>query len=131
MLVPEHQGYPSTIDWARASWTGENLELYAERILPQWFISLRDDALLHISALIHSDVSRERLFGCAERWSHNQVLAIYRKKYPGRKFPEDVEGLGVDRVVAPTARAEDVLGWVKGSGWDGLEESVVAMTKDW
>jgi hypothetical protein len=59
------------------------------------------------------------------------LLAIFRKNYPGKTFPEDVTGLGDDRVSPPTERAEEVLRWVKGRGWDGLEESVVAMSKDW
>jgi hypothetical protein len=86
---------------------------------------------LHISALIHSDVGNERLFGFIERWDYNKMLAIFRKHYPEKRFPEDVEHPGDDKVKAPIARAEEVLRWVKGRGWDGLEESVVAMSKDW
>tara|TARA_R110002003_G_scaffold121_5_gene10699 strand:+ start:37184 stop:37486 length:303 start_codon:yes stop_codon:yes gene_type:complete len=98
---------------------------------PQWYISPIDDALLHVSALIHSDVDGERLFGYAERWNWNQILAILRKRYPDKTFSEDVEGQRDDRVKPPTARAEEVLGWVKGQGWTGLEESIVAMSTDW
>ncbi|KAF2828624.1 NAD(P)-binding protein [Ophiobolus disseminans] len=131
VLVPEHQGYPSTIEWARPAFTGEHFEAFVKAVPPQGFISLRDDALLHVSALIYEDVSGERLFGDAGRWNYNQLLAIYRQHYPEKSFVDDVEGLGDDKVRAPTARAEEVLRWVKGSGWDGLEESVVAMSKDW
>lgn len=92
---------------------------------------MRDDALLHISALIHEDVRAERLFGAAERWNYNQLLAMFREAYPEKTFAEAVVGLGHDRVTMSTARAEEVLRWVKGSGWDGLQESVVAMTEDW
>jgi hypothetical protein len=131
VLVPEHQGYPSTIDWAHGAWTGENLEVYAKMVDPQWFVSILDSALLHIAALIYSEVNSERLFGYTERWNFNDLLAIYRKHYPERKFAQDFDGLGRDWVIPPTDRAEEVLKWVKGSGWDGLEESVVAMSKNW
>ncbi|KAH8732604.1 hypothetical protein GQ44DRAFT_755094 [Phaeosphaeriaceae sp. PMI808] len=131
VLVPEHQGKPSTIDWAHVAWKGERLQMYANVVLPQWFISPLDSALLHVSALIHSDVNNERLYGLAHRWNFNQLLAIFRKNYPENTFSEDVEIVGDDRVKAPTKRAEEVLRWVKGRGWDGLEESVVAMSKDW
>jgi hypothetical protein len=104
---------------------------YASVVDPQWFISTLDSALLHISALIHSDVGGERLFGFVERWNYNSLLKIFRKHYPEKTFPEDVEGLGDDRVHAPTERAEEVLRWVKGASWDGLEDSVVTMCKDW
>lgn len=87
--------------------------------------------MLHVAALTYEDVKSERLFGYAERFNFNDLLAIYRKTYPDKKFKDDIEGLGRDMVVAPTARAEEVLKWIKGSGWDGLEESVVAMSKDW
>jgi hypothetical protein len=103
----------------------------SDNVAPQWFISILDSALLHISALIHSDVDGERLFGYAERWNFNQLLANFRKNHPDKSFVEDVDGLGKDWAVPPTARAEEVLKWVKGSGWDGLEESVAAMSKDW
>lgn len=100
-------------------------------IPPQWFISVQDTALLHISALIHAEVNGERLYGCAERWNWNSLLAIYRKVVPVRDFPADVEGQGMDRVVVPRERAEEVLGWVKGGGWDGLEGSVGEMCGGW
>jgi hypothetical protein len=131
VLVPEHQGYPSTIGWAHGAWTGEHLEVFAKTVDPQWFVSILDSALLHVAALIYSEVDGERLFGYTERWNFNDLLTIYRKHYPAKTFAKDFEDLGKDCVVPPTARAEEVLKWVKGSGWDGLEESVVAMSKSW
>ncbi|KAH7400849.1 hypothetical protein DE146DRAFT_693473 [Phaeosphaeria sp. MPI-PUGE-AT-0046c] len=131
VLVPEHQGYPSTIDWARRAWTGEHLEAYAAGVPPQYFTAVRDAALVHIAALIYEDVKSERLFVYAERFNFNDLLAIYRKNYPDKTFKDDIPGLGRDMVVPPTARAEEVLKWIKGSGWDSLEESIVAMSKDW
>jgi hypothetical protein len=131
VLIPDQQGFPSTIEWAHAAWTGETITGYASVVDPQWFIATLDSALLHISALIHSDVNGERLFGFVERWNFNDLLRIFRKHYPGKTFAEDIEGLGEDKVRAPTKRAEEVLRWVKGAGWDGLEDSVVGMAKDW
>lgn len=131
VLSPENQGYPSTIEWARAVWIGENLEFYATTTAPRWYISVLDTALLHISALIHSDVNGERLFGYAERWNFNQLLSIFRKNYPDKTFRESVKEIGPDITVPPIARSEEVLKWAKGKGWDGLEESIVAMSKDW
>ncbi|KAJ4377878.1 hypothetical protein N0V83_000708 [Neocucurbitaria cava] len=131
VLIPAHQGFPSTIDWARAAWTGENLDMYTQVIAPQWFISPVDTALLHISALIHGDVGSERLFGFVEPWNFNQMLGVFRKLYPQGNFPADVEDQGVDRMNVPNGRAEEVLGWVKGAGWDGLEDSLAKMSEEW
>jgi hypothetical protein len=93
----------------------------------EWFISTQDCALLHIAALLYAEVSSERLFGFVEPWSFNRLLAIYRKQYPGRKFPEDVKEVP-DGVKAPIGRAGEILGWVKeGKSWDTLEEAVKEM----
>jgi hypothetical protein len=73
---------------------------------------------LHIAALIYSEVDGERLFGYTERWNFNDLLAIYRKHYPAKTFAKGFDGLGKDCVVPPTARAEEVLKWVK---WIGRE----------
>lgn len=97
---------------------------------PEYFISTQDCAILHVSALLHSEVSSERLFGFAERWNFNQLLAIYREMFPDRKFPADVEGLVEDETVVPTERAEEVLGWLKeGKGWDSLDSAVREMSE--
>jgi hypothetical protein len=130
-LIPEDQGFPSTIAWARAAWTGENLGRYIKHVNPQWFISTTDTALLHISALIHGEVASERLFGFAEPFNFNQILAVFRSLYPERKFLDDVEGQGVDRLRVPSQRAEEVLKWLKGAGWDSLETSLKEMSEDW
>ena len=100
-------------------------------VAPQWFISPVDSALLHVSALIYVDVKSERLLGFAEPWNFNQMLAVFRKLYPQRTFPEDIEGLGVDRMSVPNERAEEVLRWVKGEGWGGFEESLKEMSENW
>ena len=90
-----------------------------------------DTAILHVSALIHSDVDSERLFGFVEPWDFNQLLAVFRKLYPQRKFPDDVADWGVDKMSVPNQRAAEVLAWVKGASWDGLENSLGEMTEEW
>jgi nucleoside-diphosphate-sugar epimerase len=131
VLIPEQQDFPSTIAWARQVWTGERLDELRKHIQPQWFISPLDTALLHVSALIYGDVASERLFGLAETFTFNQMLAIFRRLYPQRKFPEDTQDSGVDRMIVPNQRAEEVLRWVKGAGWDSLESSLKVMSEDW
>ncbi|KAI8937046.1 hypothetical protein NX059_006265 [Plenodomus lindquistii] len=131
VLVPKHQGYPSTIHFARAAWTGEQIKEVAAYIDPQWFISPTDTALLHVAALLHSEIKNERLFGFAEPWSFNKMLDTFRKLYPERKFAANLDGLGEDRMSVPNERAEEVLRWVKGSGWDSWETSLADMSRDW
>ncbi|KAF2797416.1 NAD(P)-binding protein [Melanomma pulvis-pyrius CBS 109.77] len=131
VLIPKHQGTPSTIEWAKGAFTGENFDMLSKVITPQWYVDPIDTALIHVSALIYSDVASERLFAFAEPFNFNNILAVYRKLFPGRDFPADVEGMGVDKCKVPNQRALEVLGWVKeGRGWTGLEESLAEMVVD-
>ncbi|CAI6340116.1 unnamed protein product [Periconia digitata] len=133
LMVPEKQGEPSTIAWAKAAF--DNNEMFAplsQGIKPQWFISTRDCALLHVAALLHPSIISERIFGYAEKWDFNKLLAIMREAYPDRKFADDVSIAGEDMVEVPRERAEEVLGWVKnGQGWDGLGDSIREMIAQW
>ncbi|KAK7191423.1 hypothetical protein DPSP01_002974 [Paraphaeosphaeria sporulosa] len=129
VLVPEKQGAPSTIEWARYAWTGENFEAVSKIITPQFYISTQDCALLHVAALLNPSIASERIFGFAERWDFNKLLAVYRARYPERMFPKDLEGLVDDKSVPPSARAEEILKGVKegGEGWDKLEDKAEEM----
>lgn len=131
VLIPEHQGYPSTINLARQAWLGQHLEMFATFAGPQWYVHPVDCALVHVSALIYKDVGSERLFAFAEPWDYNKMLDIWRKLYPERKFPDPIEGLGVDKMEIPNKRAEELLTWVKGAGWDSLEKGLKEMTESW
>jgi hypothetical protein len=126
LLIPEHQGFPSTIEWARFAWTKQNIEMFATYAGPQWYIHTVDCALLHVAALIYNDVNSERLFAFAEKWSYNKMLDIWRKLYPNRKFQENLENQGEDKTKVPNQRAEELLKRIKGSGW-ALKE----MTEQW
>ncbi|KAI4959117.1 hypothetical protein J4E86_002838 [Alternaria arbusti] len=133
VVIPEHQGFPSTIGWARAAWEGKQLDFWTTSVGPQWYVHPVDCALVHISALIHSDVENERLFAFAEPWSYNQMLDIWRTLYPERKFLDNIEGMGVDKMSLPNARAEEIMSWLKGPGsrWDSLEKGLREMTETW
>ena len=103
----------------------------ANRSETEWFINNADCALLHVGALIYEDVSGERLFGFAEPFNWNDVLAGFRKLYPEKSFPKDRE-LGMDMSNVPNKRALEVLECMKeGKGWAGLEESLAEMSKNW
>ncbi|USP73898.1 uncharacterized protein yc1106_01172 [Curvularia clavata] len=131
VLLPQHQGLPSTIQWAHIAWTGQNTEMFKGFAGPQWYVNTVDCALIHVAALIYSDVESERLFAFAEPWSYNKVMGIWRKMYPERKFPEDIEGLGEDRMRVPNQRAEELLRRVKGDGWESLKMSLKEMSELW
>lgn len=157
VLVPEKQGYPSTIDWVRRAYTGEffsimrklleprklfSLEPFSIRnvtnagITTEYFVSTQDTALIHIGALIYDDVNNERLLAFAEPFSWNGILKVLRKLYPERKFDDDVENEDLDLSTVKNERAEEVLRRVKGvaegkRAWDGLEDKVRETAELW
>ncbi|KAG9521735.1 NAD(P)-binding protein, partial [Aureobasidium melanogenum] len=115
----------STAGWIRDVFTkGFAPEL--EQIPPQWFVNVRDTALLHIAALIDADIKHERIFAFAEPYNWNSILAAMRKARPDKKVPEDLKDNSKDlSKVLPRARAEEILKKNFGqNGFVGLEESV-------
>lgn len=151
VLVPPHQGPASTIAWAKAAWSGENLHALASVVPPQWSVPVRDAALLHVAALLKREcvplfpsssssspppsfvttnahsLPPQRIFAFAHRFSFNSLIASYRALFPDREFPADIEEEAEDGCEAPRGEAEELLRWVKGSGWDGWEGMVGEM----
>ena len=91
-------------------------------IQPQYFIDVQDVARLHVAALVARDMKNERFLGFAEPFNWNTVLEVWRRRFPGRKFPEDVvyEGSGWDEsdVDTPKRKAESMM---KSVGYFGFE----------
>lgn len=130
ILSIEHQGYPSTMSWVKALWGGFSGEGEADLKdnPPQYYINVDDNAAVHVAALIFEDVKQERLFTFAHPYSWNDLLAIFRKRYPDRKFIADIEGIGEDKSIVANERAEELLKRLKGKGWESLEDSVKLLT---
>jgi len=90
---------------------------------PQWFVNVRDDARLHVAALIDPSAHGQRLFAFAGPYTINAILAVLRKLEPGRSFPEDRD-MGEDLCEIPNQAAEELLRKHYGHGWTGLEETI-------
>ena len=122
-LVFEKQGWPSTGGFPKALFDGD-VSMIAS-IPPLYHIDVRDDAKLHVAALVHPGIKNDRLWGFAEPFTWNTVLAIYRRLWPERQFPEDFSGLEKDQGEAPTESALMALKEVFGQeGWVSLETSL-------
>ncbi|KAF2106401.1 hypothetical protein BDV96DRAFT_625910 [Lophiotrema nucula] len=131
ILSIEHQGYPSTMSWIKALWGGFSAEGEADlkNNPSQYYINVDDNALVHVAALIFSDVVHERLFTFAYPYSWNTLLGIFRKLYPRRKFIDDIPNIGEDNSIVANERAEGLLKRLKGGkGWESLEDSVRFLT---
>jgi hypothetical protein len=97
-------------------------------------ISALDAARLYVIAALHPDVKDERLFGCAEPYNYNRLLAFYRRRFPDKHFVEDFSGLGMDRgVIEGRERAAQLLRETFGNpnGFETFEEAIEDVVKDW
>jgi nucleoside-diphosphate-sugar epimerase len=129
-LSVEHQGYPSTSGMVVDFFNGDNkaiLDILVDVVKPQYMVSIRDIARLHVIAALHPDVSGERLFGHAKPYNWNRVLQFYRKKFPQRTFVDDFPGLGRDlAVIEGRERSVELLREMTGNedGFESFDEAV-------
>lgn len=128
ILSVEHQGYPSTAGWIKALWNGFEGQEDLKFNPPQYYINVQDNARVHVAALIYSDVNDERLFSFAHPYSWNDILAIFRKLYPERKFIDDIPNIGKDMSKVANEPAEALIKRLGQPGWATLEASVKAIT---
>jgi nucleoside-diphosphate-sugar epimerase len=97
----------------------------------EYFVDVQDTALLHVAAVIHPDVKSERVFSFAEPVNGDKMLAIMRKLYPDRTFPENFQGDEDLSDIVPRQRALELLSDMgKTEGWTSLEESIRRNTAD-
>ncbi|KAG9193974.1 hypothetical protein G6011_04009 [Alternaria panax] len=122
-LVYEKQGHASTGGLPKAVFEGD--ENIVKGVLPMYHIDVRDDAKLHIAALIDPETAGRRLWGYGDPFHWNIVLGIFRKLWPQRKFLDDIPGLELDDSVPPTEGALKALKNVfDQDGWTSLEQSL-------
>ena len=103
-------------------------EADTERRKQQYFVDVRDDAKLHVIAVVDPACNRERIFAFAETFNWNQILGILRKLYPDKSFMADQDDNSTDLSKVPNADAEALLKKHYGHGFVTLEESVRANT---
>jgi hypothetical protein len=53
-------------------------------------IHVEDVALLHVAAILDSSLDNERIHAWSDDFIWNDILAIFRKLQPGRKFIDDL-----------------------------------------
>lgn len=110
----------STGSWITDLYSGKD---YPFDSPPQWFVDVRDDAKLHVAALVDPACDGQRIFAYAEPYNWNDILTIFRKLEPGKSFLVDREQ-GKDLSEVPNGEAEALLKKHYGHGWSGLEESI-------
>jgi nucleoside-diphosphate-sugar epimerase len=115
-------GWPSTSGWPKILIDGDAANL--PPVPPQHFIDVRDCARIHVAALVSPTAESERFWGFAEPYNYNQILAIFRKLWPQRKFIDDLPDMGRDLMTAPRESAEELLKVFGQDGWTSLQNSL-------
>ena len=124
IIKPGGEHEASTASWLIRLYNGDTSVF--EGLPPQYFVDVRDNARLHVIALIDPDCNGQRLFAFTAPFNWNDVLAVFRKLRPSKSFPEDREDLGRDLSEIPNEDAEALLKKHYGRGFFSLEESVEA-----
>lgn len=123
ILSIKDQGYPSSIAVLKALWDGDLT--HPSMLPPQYEIDAEDTAMLHVAAMLHPDAQGERIFGFAYPRNLTSTIHYLRELYPDKQFPDPPENEGEDLVnILARPRAEQLLKWVKGSGWTDQKQSI-------
>ena len=82
---------------------------------------------MHLIALLHPGVENERIFAFNQPFNFNDLLALFRKEFPDRKFVNDIPDLKRDlSIIKRRGRAEDLLKEAgQAEGFTGLKESLL------
>ncbi|KAK5129956.1 hypothetical protein LTR08_002673 [Meristemomyces frigidus] len=116
------QGYPTSLGFFNALWHGND----AWKVMgPAYMVDAKDNALLHVAALLHPDYKQERVFAYAHVFNWTTTIAMLKKAYPEHQFPDPPENEGEDlTTVTARPRAEALLKWFGRPGWRPEEESL-------
>lgn len=115
----------STAGWFKKLWEGDEgtKQMLMKEIPPQYYINVRDTALLHVAALVEEDVRGERLFAFAGPFNYDMVAEAMNKMGVPNEL-ELVGGMAEDLSTVDTKRPEELLKRYGRSGFTGLEESL-------
>ncbi|KAI1103609.1 NAD(P)-binding protein [Jackrogersella minutella] len=121
------QGYRSTSLWIKTALEKGDALKPEEDLLglaPQYFVDVRDNAVLHVAALVYPDVNSERLFAFAQPFNWNDILKILKATFPERKFTEEDPNIGREQSKVANERAEELLKRLTGHGWTSLDDCI-------
>ncbi|KAH0843828.1 Aldehyde reductase 2 [Fonsecaea pedrosoi] len=125
ILCPEIGG--STMGFVRQLLEGDG---FVTKLLPpQWHINVRDDARVHVAALLDPSVNCQRLFPFATPFNWTDIIGLLRRLRPENdRIPPPPPNEGRDTMeIKLRGKAEELIQSFFGvDGYVGLEESVAA-----
>ena len=126
VIKPGGENPSSTSSWVLKLFNGDANAF--DDFPPQYFVDVRDTARLHVIALTDPTCKNQRLFSFAAPFNRVDVLAVFRRLFPERTFPQDRDDTGKDLSQIPNEDAEALLKKHYGKGFTGLEETLTAVT---
>eukprot|EP01112_Ceratiomyxa_fruticulosa_P008053 TRINITY_DN2088_c0_g2_i3.p1 TRINITY_DN2088_c0_g2~~TRINITY_DN2088_c0_g2_i3.p1 ORF type:complete len:339 (+),score=86.14 TRINITY_DN2088_c0_g2_i3:122-1138(+) len=81
----------STSSWVKDLFLG-NLD-NIKGVPPHSYVDVRDDAWIHVQALLNENIQDERLHAAFESFNWDGVLDVLRKQYPHHKFVDNFQSL--------------------------------------
>lgn len=101
--------------------------------MTEYFVDVQDSALLHVAALIISEIQNERIFAATTPYNINSILGLMKMLFPNRSFGGEIEDHGVDMTFFREAgRAEEMLKRMgKLDGFTDMETSLLRNVESW
>lgn len=86
-------GQYSTSTWMSELFVGKRDGVIASFLAtrpPTWIVDVNDTAVLHVAALLAADINGRRLWAAGHQVDNiNEILNVWRRKYPDRDITED------------------------------------------
>ncbi|KAK1595614.1 LOW QUALITY PROTEIN: uncharacterized protein LY79DRAFT_588592 [Colletotrichum navitas] len=90
----------------------------------KYALDVQDDAHLHVAAAALPDVKSQRIFAFAHPLWWDNILEVFRKQYPDKKFPDNFYNEPYPAIIKPRDRAEELLKRLGKPGWTPFEETL-------
>ncbi|GAA5979115.1 hypothetical protein JCM5350_007071 [Sporobolomyces pararoseus] len=122
-ILDSKSQHGSTAGFLRNLFTGESDQVM--QMIPDVdMVPVVDIAALHVGALLLPSVKSQRLIASAYSVTWNQILSIFRKKYPNKSFPKDVENPAAVYHIFDVEASLKLLKELGQDGWTPLEEAL-------
>ncbi|KAH7087235.1 hypothetical protein BKA62DRAFT_730956 [Auriculariales sp. MPI-PUGE-AT-0066] len=118
----------STHTWLNELFLGDRDGIIMKFMNPaKAMVDSRDCAVIHVAALLSTEVDGQRLWASAHLFTANQILAVWRKAFPDRAIGPDFDFPAHPKTeITDLDKSTKLLEEFTGKGWYSLEECVIA-----
>lgn len=97
---------------------------------PALLVDVRDVALVHVGALLSSEVNGQRLWASGHPYDLNSLLKIWREAYPdGKTIPADFDFPAAPKQIIDNRASTRLIQEFAGRDWISLEQTVLDNVK--